>query len=118
MSSKISLSVILPAYDEEGNISQTLNRCLDYLSQSEHIANFQIIVVEDGSRDQTSETLKQFKTDPRVQIVTHSKNLGYGAALTSGCRKAKFPWLLMMDADGQFDIRSLNEFLLWTDDYD
>jgi Glycosyl transferase family 2 len=112
-----SLSIILPTYNEEQVIASTVSDILGVLS-SWHM-DFEVLVVNDGSTDHTAaivETIADMY--PQVRLVTHSTNQGYGAALASGFTAAAKELTFFMDADGQFDIRDLQQFFPFIDEYD
>ena len=112
-----SLSVILPAYNEEANIARTVRSVVDALSNWG--LDFEALVVNDGSADRTSEILAEMAADdPRIRIVTHAVNRGYGAALVTGFTSASKDLSFFMDSDGQFDIRELARFLPLIERYD
>ena len=71
------LTVVMPVFNEELTILEIVNRVL-----AEDLVG-QLIIVDDASRDKTAHLLKQFVSDERVYLVTHSKNLGKGAAIKS-----------------------------------
>lgn len=97
-----SISIILPAHNEALNIRDTILRCVNAFER--FFADFEVIVVDDGSSDGTSDTVKKmFEDDMRIRIVRHEVNKGYGAALRTGFANATKDWLFFMDADGQFD---------------
>jgi glycosyltransferase involved in cell wall biosynthesis len=100
------LSVVLPAYNEEAVIADTVARCVDVL---ETLApDYQIIVVDDGSRDRTGTIAEALAaTNPRITVVHNRPNRGYGGALISGFNAVKQPLAFFMDADGQFDIHDI-----------
>jgi 4-amino-4-deoxy-L-arabinose transferase-like glycosyltransferase/putative flippase GtrA len=112
-----SLSVVLPAYNEEQVIATTVCRAVDILSG--WLDDFEVIVVNDGSADRTGEILAGLSAaDERVRVVTHAQNQGYGATLVDGFAAASKELTFFMDSDGQFDIRDLEAFfrLLEQDD--
>jgi len=112
-----SLSVVLPAYNEEQVIASTICDVLDVLSAWR--VDAEVLVVNDGSTDRTGAIVAALAaTSPRVRLVTHSINQGYGAALASGFAVATKDLTLFMDADGQFDIRDLQQFFPFIDEYD
>ena len=100
------LSLVLPAHNEEGNIALVVERALATLP--DFAAEFEIIVVNDGSRDATGRILDGLvEADPRVKAIHHPHNRGYGGALTSGFRAATGDHIMFMDADRQFDIADI-----------
>ena len=74
--------------------------------------------MNDGSTDATGAILAPFAADPRVRIVTHERNQGYGAALADGFAAASKSLTFFMDADGQFDIADLARLLPFIEEYD
>lgn len=86
-----SVTIVIPAYNEEASIRSVLDGLRDWRERAE------IIVVDDGSADRTAEIAKS----AGVRVIRHSINKGYGAALKSGIRAASGEIVVMMDADGQ-----------------
>ena len=112
-----SLSVVLPAYNEEQVIASTVSDILGVLSNWR--LDFEVLVVNDGSTDHTAAIIDTIADIyPQVRLVTHSTNQGYGAALVSGFTAATKELTFFMDADGQFDIRDLQPFFPFIDEYD
>jgi glycosyltransferase involved in cell wall biosynthesis len=112
-----SLSVVLPAYNEEQIIARTVSDILDVLRG--WIKDFEVIVINDGSTDQTAFIVAAMsEKDAHVHLITHSINQGYGAALASGFAAATKELTFFMDADGQFDIRDLATFFPFIAAYD
>lgn len=100
------LSVVLPAYNEEAVIARTVMRCVETLSVL--APDFEVIVVDDGSRDRTSEIADQLAaSNPHVRVIHNRPNRGYGGALMAGFDAASKELSFFMDADGQFDIRDI-----------
>ena len=94
----IDFSVIIPAYNEAVAIQEVLRRLLAYLKEQQ-ISSFEIRVVDDGSEDQTA--AEAHAAGPQIQVIQHPYNLGNGAAVKTGIRRAKGEILICMDADGQ-----------------
>lgn len=112
-----SISVVLPVYNEEGNIYEVVREITDFLPSV--TIDFEIIAVNDGSIDRTSDILEELSsTDSRVKVIQHKKNKGYGAALISGLEKAGKELILIMDADRQFNIFELKGFIPYIEDFD
>ncbi|HKD74935.1 MAG TPA: glycosyltransferase, partial [Ktedonobacterales bacterium] len=111
------ISVVLPAYNEEQAIESTLADVLSTLD--EWNADFEVIVVNDGSADRTGAMVDAvMRRDARVCLITHPTNQGYGAALADGFAAATKDLTFFMDADGQFAIRDLARLLIHIDGAD
>lgn len=111
------LSVVLPAYNEECTIAGTLAEVTGALD--EWGTDYEVIVVDDGSRDRTGALVAALSAhNPRVRLVTHTINQGYGGALASGFAAATKDLTLFLDADGQFAIADLPLLLAHIDDVD
>jgi glycosyltransferase involved in cell wall biosynthesis len=110
------LSVVLPAFNEEPNVERVVHDCVAYLEASG--LDYELIVVNDGSRDRTGEILNRLQGEvPRLRPQHHPQNRGYGAALRTGFDAAIKRFVFYMDGDGQFDIKELDLILpLATDD--
>lgn len=112
-----SLSVVLPAHNEEKNIGFVLAEAITMLNELG--IDYEIIVVDDGSSDNTYPTALAFtKRTKRLEVLRHEKNLGYGAALTTGFRHSKKNLVFFMDSDRQFSIRDITKLLPYVDAYD
>lgn len=103
-----SLSVIVPAYNEEKRIGVMLDEAIGYLldrqkSENDEKFTFEIIVVDDGSKDGTSAVVmkyvKKYGTDT-IRLLTLQNNCGKGGAVQRGMLRARGEYLLMVDADG------------------
>jgi glycosyltransferase involved in cell wall biosynthesis len=98
-----SLSLVLPAHNEEANIGIVIDQALDVLPA--FTREFEVIVVNDGSKDNTGAIIDEIAAkDSRVRAIHHKKNKGYGGALTSGFRATACEFVMFMDSDRQFDI--------------
>jgi len=104
------LSVVLPAFNEEGSVEAVVRRCVADLDRRRF--DYEVLVVNDGSRDRTGEILTRLSRElPKLRPLGHARNLGYGAALRTGFGAATRRFVFYMDADGQLDITDLDRLL-------
>jgi len=99
------VSIIVPAYNEE----KVIGSCIESIQSSDY-PNFEIILVDDGSTDQTLEVMRRFENPPRVQVITQP-NTGKASALNRGFQLAKGEILFFVDADGLFTSSTIREML-------
>jgi glycosyltransferase involved in cell wall biosynthesis len=112
-----SLSLVLPAFNEEENIGEVASEALAVLPR--FTDTFEIIIVDDGSRDRTAEIAADLaRQDPRIRLIRHQRNRGYGAALVSGFKATTGDFVMFMDADRQFDVSDLRLLTPFAPDYD
>ncbi len=112
-----SLSVILPAHNEEGVIATTVQSVVEVLTP--WVPEFEVIVVNDGSKDETRAIVEAIsQADPRVRLITHEANQGYGAALVTGFEAVTTDLAFFTDSDGQFNIQDLQPFFPLIEQYD
>jgi glycosyltransferase involved in cell wall biosynthesis len=108
----LSISAVLPAFNEEAIIERTVRHVADVLRGL--AGDFEVIVTNDGSRDATGRVLAELQArDPtlNLRVVTHERNLGYGAALASGFDAARKDLIFLTDGDKQFDVAELSRFV-------
>jgi glycosyltransferase involved in cell wall biosynthesis len=112
-----SLSLVLPAFNEEENIGEVTRQALAALPR--FADTFEIIVVDDGSRDRTADIATAIaRQDSRVRVIRHHRNRGYGAALVTGFNATTGDYVMFMDGDRQFDINDLRLLTPFAPDYD
>ncbi len=111
------LSLVFPVFDEEANLGPLLE---DALRVAPRLAeSFEIIVVDDGSRDGSAAVVERFRrAHPEVAVLRHARNRGYGAALRTGLRRARGELVFFTDADLQFDLGELAHLLHHARDFD
>ena len=103
------LSVVVPAYNEEGAILPTIQSLREYLADA---GAYEMLVVNDGSTDGTREILEQAEKDvPGLTVVHHSRNGGYGSALKTGVRRARGKYIVITDADGTYPNERIPELV-------
>jgi len=105
------LSVFFPAYNDSGTIASMVIRAVK--AASELTPDYEVIIVDDGSVDGTGEIADELaRTYPRVKVVHHGRNRGYGGALQTGFRSATKEMIFYTDGDAQYDPGELS--LLWS----
>ena len=113
----VSVSVFFPCYNEEGNVRRTVENALGVLEKLN--ADFELIVVDDGSSDGTGRIADEMAgRDKRIKVVHHPHNLGYGAALRSGFAAATKELIFYTDGDGQFDMNEMPPLLPLMEQWD
>jgi len=113
MAQKISL--VIPAYNEEKLIVSSIKKVLTYMLKNKY--NFEVIVVDDGSKDKTKEKVRSIK-DKHVKLLSYKPNKGKGHAVKTGMLAAKGDLLLFLDADLSTPIEEIEKFIPLTKKYD
>lgn len=104
------ISAFFPAYNEEANIGWVVKKAVEILEKA--AGDYEVMVVDDGSVDKTGEVVKKLmKKEPKVSLVTHAPNRGYGGALQSGFYNAKYDLIVYTDSDKQYDFSEVTKFL-------
>jgi len=107
----IKYSVIIPVYNEEKAITQTIAAVKKAMKN----LPCEIIAVNDASKDKTGQILSQIQD---ITVISHTSNKGYGASLKSGIRASKGEWIIITDADGTYPIADIPKLLSYTLRYD
>lgn len=112
MTRPISLSVFFPIYNEEQNVQATVEQTLHALRESPYVGEFEIILVDDGSKDNSGTLIDGLEQqESHVRAIHHPENMGYGQALKTGIAAARMEYIFFTDSDLQFDIVELNALL-------
>jgi glycosyltransferase involved in cell wall biosynthesis len=101
------LSVVVPIYNEAFSLPDLLTELVPYCRER----NWKLILVNDGSSDNTPAILKQYEGFQGVTILHHKLNRGYGGALKTGLLEADTPYSLTLDADGQHELSDIDAIL-------
>lgn len=106
-----ALSIVLPAYNEDANVARAVREAA--AAGAALVADYEVVVVDDGSRDRTAAVLEEVGRElgPRLVVVRHPSNRGYGAALRSGFAATRGELVFYTDSDNQFDLTELRDFL-------
>ncbi|MFL5826531.1 MAG: glycosyltransferase family 2 protein [Thermoleophilaceae bacterium] len=111
------LSIVLPCFNEEDNLRDAVAAALR--AGRRFAERCEVLVVDDGSTDSTGEIgVELVEIHPEVRLLLHPVNLGYGAALRTAIRAATLPFVLLTDADLQFDLGELADFVPLTEEAD
>lgn len=112
-----SISVFLPALNEQENIKTCIFSVKRYLDK--RFKDYEILVISDGSTDNTNKIVKEFaKKDRHIKLIHHKKNLGYGAVLRSGFAHSSKELIFYTDSDNQFNIKDVDLLLPLLSFYD
>jgi glycosyltransferase involved in cell wall biosynthesis len=104
------LSVVVPIYNEAAALPTLLGELVPYC----RTRNWELILVNDGSKDETATLLKTYEGQPGVTIMHHKVNRGYGGALKTGLIQASTPYVVTIDADGQHALSDIDALLKFT----
>ena len=102
-----NLTLVVPAYNEAENIPRVLPEMLDFCDQRQ----WPLILVNDGSSDDTADLLRGFGANANLLVLNHKVNQGYGAALKTGIRRVNTGYVVTLDADGQHRLSDLE--VMW-----
>ena len=106
----ISLTAFFPAYNDQHTIEGIVRTVAQEMRKVTD--DFEVLVVDDGSKDQTGAILDRLAAElPFLHVIHHEHNLGYGAALITGFKNAKKDLIFYTDGDGQYDVRELHNLL-------
>lgn len=106
----IELSIILPAYNEEGQIERAIHQNFQTIEELDISA--ELVVINDGSSDRTLEILENLKRQyPQMTLLNHGKNKGFGGAIHTGVQKSQGKFCIVAPADNPTTLFMLNPFL-------
>ncbi len=114
-SSPKQVSIVIPAYNEEKGITESLNKLLAVMQAT--AIEYEVIVVDDGSKDKTAEMVAKFDGSD-IKVIRQEINRGYGASLKAGIERAKYGLIAITDADGTYPSDRLPELIGWMSDND
>lgn len=114
---KPRVSLFFPVYRDEATVERVTRKAIGVLQ--ELAGEYEVIIVDDGSPDRAGAIADAIAAaDPRVRVIHHPKNLGYGEALRSGFRAARFEWICFTDGDDEYEVADLAKLIRLQDHYD
>lgn len=114
---KYPLTIFFPCYNEEQNVERVT--CDAIAAAGQVSDDYEIIIVNDGSKDRTAEIAEKLAEKyPQVRVIHHGVNKGYGAALQTGFKNARKDLVFYTDGDGQFKIEEIRNLLPHIEKYD
>ena len=117
LNKRLSISIFFPAHNEEANIAKAIEAALSAVQKID--ADYEIIVVNDGSSDRTGVIAENFaKENSRIRVINHPANLGYGAAVWTGIQASTKEYIFFTDADLQFDMEELSRLTQYVPEYE
>jgi glycosyltransferase involved in cell wall biosynthesis len=112
-----SISAALPAYNEEANVGPMVEALAPVLASITE--DYEIVIVDDGSKDRTAERVLEIqKQYPKVRLVRHPVNQGFGAAVHTAFTSAEKEWVFYTDSDRQFKVEEIRKMLPFTEKAD
>lgn len=115
----IELSIIVPCYNEGNKLIINVKQINDFMCENTNISNYEILIVNDGSKDNTFEIGEQLSKEyPNVINLGYEVNRGKGGAVKEGILQSKGEWVVFMDADLSTDLTAINDFFKLKDNYD
>ncbi len=112
-----SISVFVPAYNEEGNLKEVTQEIVSFLDKN--FKDYEFIIVANKSKDKTQEIARNLsKNNKKIKVILQKSFVGYGTQLKNGWESASKDLVFYTDSDRQFDISELREFMKYIKNYD
>jgi glycosyltransferase involved in cell wall biosynthesis len=109
--SELNVSLFFPVYNDETTVRTVATQGIALLGG--YAANFEIIIVDDGSPDRSGEIADELAREHPdvIRVIHHEKNRGYGAALKTGVEACRYEWICMVDGDNEYAVADLKKML-------
>jgi glycosyltransferase involved in cell wall biosynthesis len=115
--SQSGLTIFFPVYNDEQTVRTVTEKAICFLRQNAESG--EVIIIDDGSPDDSGVIADRLAAEhPCVRAIHHPRNLGYGEALKTGFREAKYEWICFTDGDDEYDIFDFERLLKHKDYYD
>lgn len=111
------ISLFFPVYRDESTVERVARKSLRVLD--ELASDHEVLIIDDGSPDRAGEVAERLASEePRIRVVHHPRNLGYGHALRTGFAEARFEWIAFTDGDDEYEVDDLRKLVRLRDYYD
>ncbi len=115
--STLRISLFFPVYRDEATVERVTRKAVAIMN--ELASEYEVIIVDDGSPDRAGEVADELaRTIPGVHVIHHARNMGYGEALRSGFKAARYEWICFTDGDDEYDVDDLRRLIRLRDYYD
>lgn len=101
------VTLVMPAYNEAVALTSELSKAIAFCHQQ----NWRLVIVNDGSKDNTKKVLEEYENEPCLMVMHHKVNRGYGGALKTGILSVQTQYLATIDADGQHRLEDVKKLL-------
>src|SRR5215831_1186090 len=107
---KNSLSVVVPCYNEEAILENNINTIVDYLRTNMAEFRWEVLIIDDGSKDHTGQIAEELaRTDDSIRVIHHPVNLNLGLALQTGFRHSKGNIIVVLDVDLSYSVEYIKQ---------
>lgn len=114
---KPNISVFFPVYKDELTVERVTRKALNVLADV--AADYEVLIVDDGTPCRAGEIADRLAAEnPKVRVIHHPRNLGYGAAIRTGLENVRYEWVCFTDGDDEYDIYDLYKLIRLKDYYD
>jgi glycosyltransferase involved in cell wall biosynthesis len=114
---KPRISVFFPVYNDERTVERVALKSLDVLSRVAR--EYEVVIIDDGTPCRAGQIADQLAAkDPKIRVIHHPRNLGYGAAIRTGLANVRYEWVCFTDGDDEYDIYDLEKLIRLRNRYD
>ncbi|HEV8117105.1 MAG TPA: glycosyltransferase family 2 protein [Thermoanaerobaculia bacterium] len=111
------MSLFFPVYRDEATVERVTRKAVAVMEELAH--EYEVIIVDDGSPDRAGQVADELaRSLPRVRVIHHGTNRGYGAALRTGIQAARYDWICFTDGDDEYEIEDVRKLTRLRDYYD
>jgi glycosyltransferase involved in cell wall biosynthesis len=117
MAEKPTISLFFPVYNDENTVKTVAQKAVEFLEEVS--ADYEILIIDDCSPDKSGIIAEELsKSNKRIKVIHHEKNMGYGAAVMTGLNSSQFEFICFTDGDDEYDIADFKKLIKLKDYYD